>query len=62
MVSTLDPTAVIPNTTGLAGSVDLTAYNTGVLMTYLQTLSAGWDSTHVTLAVQAVGALNTVGS
>jgi len=61
-VGGLDASELIPNQTQLAGSVDLQAYDTGVLMGYLSALVAGWDATHVNLAVKAAGALNTVGS
>lgn len=62
IVSTLDATELIPNTTDLSGSVDLQAYDTGALTGYLSALSSGWDTTHRDLAIKAVGALNTVGS
>lgn len=55
-------TELIPNTSSLAGSVDLQVYDTGVLMGYLSALVSGWDSAHRDLSIKAVGALNTVGS
>lgn len=61
IISSLTNTEIIPNSTGYAGAVDLSAYDVGVLMGYLSALASGWDATHETLATQAVGAINTVG-
>ena len=58
--STLGATELIPNTTDLAGSVDLQAFDMGSLSDYLASLASGWTTANRDLAIKAVGAINTV--